>query len=47
MSDEKRKEYANTAIIDFSQKYSALNQDTQDWLENIVAEPKKGYLGKS
>lgn len=25
ISDEEIKEYANTAIIDFSQKYSALN----------------------
>ncbi|MES2998593.1 MAG: Rpn family recombination-promoting nuclease/putative transposase [Pseudomonadota bacterium] len=44
MSDDEIRTHEDIAILDFSQKYSALNQDIQDWAENIVEELKKGYL---
>jgi recombination-promoting nuclease RpnB len=44
MSDEEIRGHGNIAILDFAQKYSALNRDIQDWIENIVEELKKGYL---
>jgi predicted transposase/invertase (TIGR01784 family) len=44
MSDNEIREHGNIAILDFAQKYSALNRDIQDWIENIVEELEKGYL---
>ncbi|WP_342219451.1 Rpn family recombination-promoting nuclease/putative transposase [Rickettsiella endosymbiont of Miltochrista miniata] len=44
MSDEEIKKHGNIAILDFAQKYSCLNRDIQDGLENIVEELNKGYL---
>jgi predicted transposase/invertase (TIGR01784 family) len=44
MSDDEIREHGNIAILDFAQKYSALNRDIQDWIENIVEELEKGYL---
>lgn len=44
MSDDEIRGHGNIAILDFAQKYSGLNRDIQDWLENIVEELEKGYL---
>jgi recombination-promoting nuclease RpnB len=44
MSDDKIRGHGNIAILDFAQKYSTLNRDIQDWIENIVEELEKGYL---
>jgi recombination-promoting nuclease RpnB len=44
LSDDEIRTHEDIAILEFAQKYSALNQDIQDWAENIVEELKKGYL---
>ncbi len=44
MADDEIRTHQNIAALDFAQKYSALNQDIQDWVDNIIGELEKDYL---